>query len=35
MLDDRADEVRSHVRETVREKLLIANPGYLPGAASA
>ncbi len=23
-------EVRAHVRETVREKLLIANPGYLP-----
>jgi hypothetical protein len=28
-LDDRADEVRAHVRATVREKLLIANPGYL------
>jgi hypothetical protein len=23
-------EVRAHVRQTVREKLLIANPGYLP-----
>jgi hypothetical protein len=34
-LDDRADEVRAHVRATVREKLLIANPGYLPGAPSA
>ncbi len=29
-LDDREDDVRRHVRETVREKLLIANPGYLP-----
>jgi hypothetical protein len=29
-LDDLLDEVRSHVRATVREKLLIANPGYLP-----
>ena len=29
-LDDRMDEVRSHVRATVREKLLVANPGYLP-----
>jgi hypothetical protein len=28
--DDRLDEVRSHVRATVREKLLIANPRYLP-----
>jgi len=28
--DDAA--VRAHVRETVREKLLIANPGYLPDA---
>jgi hypothetical protein len=29
-LDDRLDEVRAHVRTTVREKLLIANPAYLP-----
>ena len=29
-LDDRLDDVRTHVRATVREKLLIANPGYLP-----
>ena len=29
-LDDRLEEVRAHVRATVREKLLIANPGYLP-----
>ena len=29
-LDDRLGEVRAHVRATVREKLLIANPGYLP-----
>jgi hypothetical protein len=29
-LDDRLDDVRAHVRATVREKLLIANPGYLP-----
>jgi hypothetical protein len=29
-LDDRLAEVRAHVRATVREKLLIANPGYLP-----
>jgi hypothetical protein len=28
-LDDRFDEVREHIRATVREKLLIANPGYL------
>ena len=28
-LDDRLDEVRAEVRETVREKLLVANPGYL------
>ncbi len=33
-LDDR-DEVRGHVRATVREKLLIANPGYLPATPSA
>ena len=29
-LDDRLDAVREHVRATVREKLLVANPGYLP-----
>ncbi len=29
-LDDRLAEVRTHVRATVREKLLIANPSYLP-----
>jgi hypothetical protein len=29
-LDDRLAEVREHVRATVAEKLLIANPGYLP-----
>ncbi len=29
-LDDRLDEVHAHVRATVREKLLIANPAYLP-----
>jgi hypothetical protein len=33
-LDDRADAVRAHVRATVREKLLIANPGYLPDSPS-
>jgi hypothetical protein len=32
--DDRSDDVRAHVRETVREKLLIANPGYLPDMPS-
>jgi hypothetical protein len=34
-LDDRPDAVRDHVRATVREKLLVANPGYLPGDPSA
>jgi len=33
-LDDRLDEVRAHVRATVREKLLIANPAYLPDDAA-
>jgi Domain of unknown function (DUF6285) len=33
-LDDREDAVRAHVRATVREKLLIANPGYLPDSPS-
>jgi hypothetical protein len=28
-LDDRLDEVQAHVRATVREKLLIANPAAL------
>jgi DNA-binding FadR family transcriptional regulator len=28
-LDDRLDAVRAHLRATVREKLLVANPGYL------
>jgi hypothetical protein len=28
-LEDRMDEVQTHVRATVREKLAIANPGYL------
>lgn len=31
-LDGRIDEVREHVRRTVREKLAVANPGYLPDA---
>jgi uncharacterized protein DUF6285 len=34
-LDDRIDAVRAHVRATVREKLLVANPGYLPAEPSA
>jgi hypothetical protein len=34
-LDDRLDAVRDHVRATVREKLLVANPGYLPAEPSA
>ena len=29
-VDDRLTAVREHVRATVREKLLVANPGYLP-----
>jgi hypothetical protein len=29
-LDDRLDEIRVQVRATVREKLLVANPRYLP-----
>jgi hypothetical protein len=28
-LDGRLDEIRAQVRATVREKLLVANPGYL------
>jgi Domain of unknown function (DUF6285) len=34
-LDDRLGEVHDHVRATVREKLLVANPGYLPADPSA
>jgi hypothetical protein len=34
-LDGRLDAVRSHVRRTVREKLLVANPGYLPSDGTA
>jgi len=34
-LDDRLDAVRTHVRATVREKLLVANPRYLPAEPSA
>jgi hypothetical protein len=34
-LDERLDAVRDHVRATVREKLLVANPGYLPPDPSA
>ena len=34
-LDDRDDALRAHVRATVREKLLIANPGYLPDSPPA
>jgi hypothetical protein len=34
-LDDRDPGVRAHVRATVREKLLIANPGYLPDGPAA
>jgi hypothetical protein len=33
-LDDRLDDVRDHVRATVREKLLVANPAYLGDAGS-
>lgn len=34
-LDPQLDAVRAHVRQTVREKLLVANPGYLPADGSA
>ncbi len=34
-MDTQIQEVRSHVRATVREKLLIANPGYLPDQSRA
>ena len=34
-LDGPTRDVRAHVRATVREKLLIANPGYLPIACAS
>jgi hypothetical protein len=34
-LDSQLDAVRAHVRQTVREKLLVANPGYLPSDGAA
>ena len=34
-LDSQLPDVRAHVRATVREKLLIANPGYLPDESRA
>lgn len=34
-LDDRLSEVAAHVRATVREKLLVANPEHLPEALRA
>jgi hypothetical protein len=34
-LDDRLEAVRDHVHATVRDKLLVANPGYLPAEPSA
>jgi hypothetical protein len=34
-LDAQLDAVRAHVRQTVREKLLVANPGYLPADGRA
>jgi len=34
-LDGQLDAVQAHVRATVREKLLVANPGYLPADGSA
>jgi hypothetical protein len=34
-LDRQLDAVRAHVRQTVREKLLVANPGYLPSDSTA
>jgi len=34
-LDPQLDAVRAHVRRTVREKLLVANPGYLPADGGA
>jgi len=34
-LDPQLEAVRAHVRETVREKLLVANPGYLPTDGAA
>ena len=35
LVDDRLPEVRDHVRATVREKLLIAKPRYLPDDSPA
>jgi hypothetical protein len=32
-IDHRSEAVRAHVRATVREKLLVANPRYLPADA--
>jgi hypothetical protein len=34
-LDAQVDAVRAHVRQTVREKLLVANPRYLPSDGAA
>lgn len=34
-LDERHEEVATHVRATVRDKLRVANPGYLPADESA
>ena len=34
-LDGQLDAVRDHVRATVREKLIVTNPGYLPADPSA
>ena len=34
-LDDRVDEVRAFVRDTVRAKLEVANPKYLDGPSPA
>jgi hypothetical protein len=34
-LDSKLDAVHAHVRQTVREKLLVANPGYPPSDGAA